>query len=265
MGDEQPAAEQVYIIGSSGSPLVKIGRTTNLTQRLAAIQRMSPVPLVVLCTYDGGSAVETAMHRHFKDRRTHGEWFDLGDDPVAATQAAIDDMERAAEEEHRRAVEQARANAEERARTQAAEEQARLRPGGIVYRLRDPRDGTIRYVGSSGNPVHKLRRQFSSAPPEVRRWIKELREIGQAPTIEIVQTVSNMNALLAAKYHVIGEHVDAGHPLLGLRFRTSKGGVGNAGVAGWLAQRPAHPSDRHGLTDRTEARQPAHVIAEDDS
>lgn len=52
-------AEQVDVIGQPGSNTVKIGRTTNLGTRLAAIQRMSPVPLVVMWTHPGSHELET--------------------------------------------------------------------------------------------------------------------------------------------------------------------------------------------------------------
>lgn len=78
----------VYVIGTPGSPLVKIGRTANLEGRIGTLRRMSPVPLHVLGTLGGGHELETALHRHFAAQRAHGEWFDLGDDPFRAVQAA---------------------------------------------------------------------------------------------------------------------------------------------------------------------------------
>ncbi|NUH42882.1 GIY-YIG nuclease family protein [Streptomyces samsunensis] len=92
--DEPLTSECVYVLGSPLSPLVKIGRSGNLGRRLADLQRMSPVPLTVLCTYVGGAVLETALHRHFKDLRTHGEWFAIEGDPVAVTQAAVEQIER---------------------------------------------------------------------------------------------------------------------------------------------------------------------------
>ncbi|MET9175867.1 GIY-YIG nuclease family protein [Streptomyces misionensis] len=90
--EEAEVGACVYVIGSQDSPLVKIGRSTNVLQRLAAIQRMSPLPLVVLRTYPGGSELETALHRHFQDHRTHGEWFALDGDPVKAITAAVEQI-----------------------------------------------------------------------------------------------------------------------------------------------------------------------------
>ena len=82
--------ELVYVIGGPGSSVVKIGRTTNLSRRLTAIQSMSPLPLRVLVTFAGGSPLESALHRHFRTLRTHGEWFDFGDaEPVPAIEAAV--------------------------------------------------------------------------------------------------------------------------------------------------------------------------------
>ncbi|WP_328632030.1 GIY-YIG nuclease family protein [Streptomyces sp. NBC_00356] len=87
---EQPH-EVVYVIGTPGSFTVKIGRTTDVTRRLAAIQRMSPVPLIVLWTHPGGHELETALHRHFKSIRSHGEWFKFTDPPVELIRTAVTD------------------------------------------------------------------------------------------------------------------------------------------------------------------------------
>lgn len=93
--EEQVFTEQVYVIGTDGSTRIKIGRSRNLSKRLAELQRMSPLPLTVLCTYSGGAELEAALHRHFQHFRTHGEWFDLRDaDPVVATEAAVSLIER---------------------------------------------------------------------------------------------------------------------------------------------------------------------------
>jgi hypothetical protein len=83
--------EHVYVIGSPGSSIVKIGRTTNLANRLAAIQRMSPVPLKVLWTHPGGNELESNLHRYFASRRSHGEWFDFrAGDPVGSVRTAVE-------------------------------------------------------------------------------------------------------------------------------------------------------------------------------
>ena len=84
-------AEVVYVLGTPGSNTVKIGRTTNMVQRLAAIQRMSPVPLKVLWTHPGGAELEANLHRHFRALRSHGEWFTFRRDPVSLIRWAVED------------------------------------------------------------------------------------------------------------------------------------------------------------------------------
>ncbi|MER7692630.1 GIY-YIG nuclease family protein [Streptomyces sp. NPDC097610] len=74
--------ERVYLIGSADSPLVKIGWTDNPERRLRHLQTGSPVPLELLALFEGGHIVEAELHRRFADKRRHGEWFDLGSDPV---------------------------------------------------------------------------------------------------------------------------------------------------------------------------------------
>lgn len=86
---DEDSIECVYLIGSPGSPLVKIGRSVDVARRLADIQRMSPAPLKVLWQEAGGFEMETALHRRFHQQRAHGEWFNLGADPIAlVTEAA---------------------------------------------------------------------------------------------------------------------------------------------------------------------------------
>jgi hypothetical protein len=83
--------EVVYVLGTPGSNTVKIGRTTNLAKRVAEIQRMSPVPLAALWTHPGGHELETRLHRHFADFRSHGEWFAFRRDAVQLIQWAVED------------------------------------------------------------------------------------------------------------------------------------------------------------------------------
>ncbi|MFI1608062.1 GIY-YIG nuclease family protein [Streptomyces griseofuscus] len=97
--DDQPSRPQgqadetscVYVIGSPGSSLVKVGTTTQLAKRLRVLQLSSPVPLEVVWSMPGDRASEAALHEHFAHLREHGEWFDFGDDdPVRAVQAAAE-------------------------------------------------------------------------------------------------------------------------------------------------------------------------------
>lgn len=88
----QPARIQwVYVIGAPGSPIVKIGYSADLSQRLRVIQTGSHVQVAVLWQDGGGRALERALHREFRQLRQHGEWFDFGDaDPVATVRGAAE-------------------------------------------------------------------------------------------------------------------------------------------------------------------------------
>src|SRR5258707_482821 len=51
---------------------------------------MCPVPLSVIWKTEGGSALESALHRRFRAQRSHGEWFDFeGEDAKVEVEAAI--------------------------------------------------------------------------------------------------------------------------------------------------------------------------------
>lgn len=85
--------EYVYLIGSEDSPMVKIGRSTNIPARLAAIQSMSPLKLAVLWQTEGGAELEAALHRWFRSRRSHGEWFEFPDgDALAEVAEAVEEI-----------------------------------------------------------------------------------------------------------------------------------------------------------------------------
>lgn len=82
----------IYILGAPGGNTVKIGTTRHLSKRLGEIQRMSPVPLAILWTHPGGHELEANLHRHFKDVRSHGEWFVFRRNPVQLVQWAVEDQ-----------------------------------------------------------------------------------------------------------------------------------------------------------------------------
>jgi hypothetical protein len=70
----------VYFI--SDGEYIKIGVTDALGSRLATLQNANARPLVVVhlidCdTYTYATALEKALHLHFKDYRALGEWFKL--------------------------------------------------------------------------------------------------------------------------------------------------------------------------------------------
>lgn len=66
----------VYVV-SGGNRRVKIGYTTDMGNRITALQMASPVRLRILTTCPGDRALEARLHREFRKYRTHGEWFDL--------------------------------------------------------------------------------------------------------------------------------------------------------------------------------------------
>ncbi|MFI8792665.1 GIY-YIG nuclease family protein [Streptomyces sp. NPDC055105] len=88
----------VYVIGQTGSPVVKIGVTKNLRSRLKGIQTGSPVRLEVLWSQPAGYELEAALHAHFSAKRLEGEWFDFGSsDPVEAVRVAAERFSKGAQ------------------------------------------------------------------------------------------------------------------------------------------------------------------------
>lgn len=79
---QRPATAYIYVIGAPCVQAVKIGRAADVEARLSGLQTGSPVPLAVLWQrrVAGAKRVEDALHKHFRDKRVRGEWFDLGPD-----------------------------------------------------------------------------------------------------------------------------------------------------------------------------------------
>lgn len=76
IGLEFPPWPCVYVIAGGGRR-VKIGYSTDMAARLAALQSGSPQQLRILATHLGSPALESWLHKRFGRYRTHGEWFDL--------------------------------------------------------------------------------------------------------------------------------------------------------------------------------------------
>lgn len=88
-GDPAPKRTSfVYLIGTPGSPIAKIGVTKNLNSRLRGLQGSSASPVEVLWSAPGDRKKEAWLHAQFAHLNSHGEWFDFGDrDPVKTVAA----------------------------------------------------------------------------------------------------------------------------------------------------------------------------------
>jgi hypothetical protein len=91
----------VYVIGPA-EPVkpyrVKIGKADNVTKRLRDLQVASPFRLEILHIIQAGDPLrlEREIHSELAGFRCHGEWFELGDDPVAVVKAAVRELKAAA-------------------------------------------------------------------------------------------------------------------------------------------------------------------------
>jgi hypothetical protein len=89
MTAERGTSGQVYVIGSPEPRIVKIGYSTAPEKRLWFLQVGSPVELRLLAVFEGSQDLEAALHRYFGACHVRGEWFELGDDPVAVVREAV--------------------------------------------------------------------------------------------------------------------------------------------------------------------------------
>jgi hypothetical protein len=69
----------------------KIGRTRDVAKRLRSLQTAASLPLVLVASaaVEDSAASEAELHRRYAHRRTHGEWFALTPDDLAAIVAEI--------------------------------------------------------------------------------------------------------------------------------------------------------------------------------
>lgn len=88
------------------------------------------------------------------------------------------------------------------------------------YALRDPRTGSARYVGRSWSPSHRLKQHCSkAAAPQIKEWVDELRSLGLAPILEVLEGdsegewISRLSPDLNAQGKRGGSRADAGHPI----------------------------------------------------
>ena len=81
----------IYVIGTPGSAIVKIGHAASPDERLRTLQTGNPALLAVLWSHEGDSELEGHLHATFADYRVRGEWFDLGHvpDAVEAVREAV--------------------------------------------------------------------------------------------------------------------------------------------------------------------------------
>lgn len=92
MREQRPVAS-VYAIGTIGGKLVKIGYGTQVAKRLGVLRAASPLPLTLLWHTAGPRALEQHLHRVFRDRRRHAEWFEFREaDALALIRAAAEEF-----------------------------------------------------------------------------------------------------------------------------------------------------------------------------
>jgi hypothetical protein len=76
---KRPVKEvKTYLIYEVSSKLYKIGKSVNPENRMKSIQTSGETKLIHVINRD----IENKLHRRFKDKRVHNEWFELSDKDV---------------------------------------------------------------------------------------------------------------------------------------------------------------------------------------
>jgi hypothetical protein len=146
-----PCAGYVYIIHGTGTPYLKIGKTTNILKRLQHLQQGVPfaLQLVSVTLVADMDAAEQALLEQYQALRARGEWFEVPLDvlerwPLPAMPTPI-------------------------ARAYAAQHTVSDRTRQILDILRDevPAKAIAAETGVCLSYVYRLRRRFQD-----RRWPK---------------------------------------------------------------------------------------------
>ena len=84
-----------------------------------------------------------------------------------------------------------------------------------IYRLVDPRDLLVHYIGISRQPYVRYGKHLTRADNNVAKnaWILEMTEQGQLPLIEIIETVKGVSNAKQREAHWITVYLGLGMPL----------------------------------------------------
>lgn len=79
----QPKEGYVYLLHGGGA--FKIGKAQDPSKRIRQLEIALPYPVQTVATVptDDARALESKLHKRFKDKRLNGEWFDLSAQDVA--------------------------------------------------------------------------------------------------------------------------------------------------------------------------------------
>lgn len=77
------------MIQMSGHEYFKIGRASNVKQRMAHFQLPSKPKLIMSVKVANPAVVELILHREFEDKRLYGEWFNLDPNDLSEIKAKL--------------------------------------------------------------------------------------------------------------------------------------------------------------------------------
>lgn len=69
------SGKHLYIIVSKITGSIKIGRSSNVLQRLDSLQTANPYPLKIILIAENQGNIEKDLHKKLKKFKTNGEWF----------------------------------------------------------------------------------------------------------------------------------------------------------------------------------------------
>lgn len=90
MAEFADSAARVYAIRNRGNGCIKIGWAIDPKKRIKELATAHSERLDLLGSVRGGRALEKALHYHFGDHRTNGEWFNPHPDIIAWVEQCLE-------------------------------------------------------------------------------------------------------------------------------------------------------------------------------
>lgn len=74
--------------------------------------------------------------------------------------------------------------------------------GRFIYRLIDPRDGAVRYIGIAFNPIERLRQHIYTRKQPMKAWMDDLKTNGLVPTMECIEQTTGGMAKVRERHYI---------------------------------------------------------------
>jgi predicted GIY-YIG superfamily endonuclease len=93
---------------------------------------------------------------------------------------------------------------------------------GYVYLLVCPVSDLPMYIGSSFDPAKRLKGHYSTQNKRLNKWLKNLKDVGKEPIIEILEKVNIRSDAYKLERQWINEYIKAGYSICNIVLEGTK-------------------------------------------